>query len=259
MSSHIENLDQHLLDCTNSLLHLTLGVSRKVQAFGSDSPSMPHITWDGPSHYKAQVVDGKILSIDMLSQFCNTLYLEAMDLLQSEILLGANVPCLGDPIHPNNTVYSDKLQNTTLGYSFLTDVENKTLVREETKWFILQHIFSVQSLRQEFFGPSNTTPNFIRYSAWLGTVGKFVEILAVLCHVTSGQPTRGTEVTTSMIINSSSGSPRSVYWTHNTIMLTQHYNKTSSVHGDQYIARFLPKPIAHLFVLYLAVVRPMEK
>lgn len=123
----------------------------------------------------------------------------------------------------------------------------------------MQHIFSVESLRQEFFGPSNTTPNLIRYSAWLGKVAKLVEILAVLCHVTSGQPTRGTEVTTSMIINSSSGSPRSVYWTQNTIMLTQHYNKTSSVHGDQCIARFLPQPIAHLFVLYLAVVRPMEK
>ncbi|CAO3638363.1 unnamed protein product [Mucor hiemalis] len=78
-------------------------------------------------------------------------------------------------------------------------------------------------------------------------------------HISSGQPTRGTEITATAIYNNNMGGIRNVYWAYKSIMLTQSYIKSSHKTGDMYIARFLPKSLSYLVVTYLAVVRPFER
>ncbi|KAI7870279.1 uncharacterized protein EV154DRAFT_487835 [Mucor mucedo] len=76
------------------------------------------------------------------------------------------------------------------GYSFIIDSENNTLVDIKTSTYVLRHILSSPTLRQQYQNLDSRTINVTLYSKWLRDVGKFVEFLAVMCDVTSGQPTR---------------------------------------------------------------------
>jgi hypothetical protein len=108
-------------------------------------------------------------------------------------------------------------------------------------------------------GTKNGAMNALAFSEWLHDADKFVEILLLLVHLTSGQPTRGSEVTSTTIVNKASGGIRGVYWCNKTVMITQYYNKSTNVHGDKFIARFLPNAISKLMVVYLIIVRTMER
>lgn len=49
---------------------------------------------------------------------------QANKIMRDGLLLGANLPCLGDPIDEDNTEYVDKMGSGRMGYSFLNDPEN---------------------------------------------------------------------------------------------------------------------------------------
>lgn len=230
-----------------------------VKTFGSDHPSLPQIVWNPEDNYKSLFFEDQQVSITMLSKLCHVLFDKAEAILKDDIFLEANFPVLGDPINPNNTVYADQFNNRSLSYNFFTDPQNEALTCDETRSYIMNHIFSTETLRIKYFGINNNEINALEFSTLFEKISEFVGIIAILIHITSGQPTRGTEITASSITNNTKGGLRSIYWCHKTIMLTQYYNKSSTVNGDKYIARFLPQPLAHLVVLYLCCVRPVER
>lgn len=234
------------------------GFIRIWKQYGRDNPSVPRIVWGQDNTYNSLEFDGHSVSISMLSRFVQTLISRAEDEME-KLLLGANVPCLGNPVDMRQTRHVDSLSNICPGYSFVTDPSNATLNSRETSGYVLRQIFSSTRLKQEFFGVNGNTPNTIRLSSWLSQSGKFVELLLILIHLTAGQPTRATEILSASIINNDRGGVRSIYWVHQTIMLVQYYSKTSGRFGDKFVARFLPKKVAHLVVLYLAVIRPFER
>lgn len=176
----------------------------------------------------------------------------------NELLLGAHLPCLGESADMlDNTNYVDLLSCTRDGYSYINDPQNRVL--NENAEYISNHIFSNQLIYEKYFTTKDEISNEVAFSEWLSKAGLLMDLLLLLCHLSSGQPTRGTEHLASTIANNGFGGVRSLYWVQNTVCLVQYYNKSSKKHGDKFIARFLPKPIAHLLTAYLTIIRPMEK
>lgn len=197
-------------------------------------------------------------SIDMISKlYYHVLLYKAETHLKDKLLLGADLPPLFDQGNLENTEFREMPSSTKAGYSFLRDPANDALHNKNTAQYILSYVFSTPAERFKFFDGNHPIPT--AFEGWLTDAAYFVEILAVLIHISSGQPTRGTEITATTIYNNNKGGLRNLYWTHKCAMITQSYSKNSYRTGDQYIARFLPKALSYLLVTYLAVVRPFEK
>lgn len=249
---------KYLLDSENSEFANLIGLLRLSKTFSSDQPSMPRIIWSSSGDYTSLAFDGQEVSISSLSYFYHSLMDKATLLLKENILLGCNYSDLFDNIDENQANFHDLLSSTRAGYSFISDNRNTLLASQDTRSRLLLHVLSTQDLGLRFFGIDGHSPNNVAFSEWLGYASSFIEIVAILVHISAGQPTRGTEVTAATIVNNSLGGLRSVFWCKKTMMIVQYYNKSSTVHGDKFIARFLPKPLANLLVAYLAIVRPFE-
>lgn len=183
---------------------------------------------------------------------------KATSIFKDKVLLGADYFFLGDPINQLNNDFADQLHSVKVGYSFLYDGDNATLHDQSTRTHLFRHICSVKELCQRFFGVTGTTTNLLAFSEWMHDVSTFVGMIAVLIHLSAGQPTRGTEFTSATLVNNQDGGMRSLFWCQKTLMLGQYYSKSETIHGDKHIGRFLPKPLANLVVAYLALVRPFE-
>jgi hypothetical protein len=90
-------------------------------------------------------------------------------------------------------------------------------------------------------------------------VGKFLEYLLILIHITGGQPGCGTEITTLRYANATQ-SMRNVFVKEGRVMIVTEYHKSIAV-ADQVkvIPRFLPERVGRLLVVYLADVLPFHQ
>lgn len=257
-SADYDSTLKYLWDSENSEFAHLIGLLRLSKTFASDQPSMPRIIWSSSNDFTSLAFDGQEVSLANLSYLCHSLMDKASFIFKDNILFGLDYSDLFDAVDPNRTNFQDILSSTRAGYSFINDRSNTSLASQETRSRLLLHILSDQELSLRFFGVDGNSPNEVAFSEWLSHASNFVGIIALLIHITAGQPTRGTEITAATIVNNSLGGIRSVFWCKETIMIVQYYSKSSTVHGDKFIARFLPKPLANLLVAYLAIVRPLE-
>jgi hypothetical protein len=87
---------------------------------------------------------------------------------------------------------------------------------------------------------------------------EFRKLLILLCHLTSGQPARGTEIASMTVTNSDS--LKSLYWRENCIITCTVYNKINSVTGsDHVICRFLAPEVTKLILIDLSIVKVLER
>lgn len=252
---HNEKL-QFLYDTQNNQMQEQLGFLRLYKTCGRDQPAITRIVWSSDNTYQSLAIDGTPVTIGMLSKLIHSLSALA-DHTLNELLLGAPLPGLDENGCMRDTDYKDLLSRTEDGYSYINDPSNRALAQNAE--YISNHIFSNDDLYEKYFTTDDEIPNEVAFSEWLTKAGLLVELLLLLCHLSSGQPTRGTELLASTIANNGFGGIRSVYWVHKTVCLVQYYNKSSKKYGDKFIARFLPKPIGHLLTAYLTIIRPMER
>lgn len=93
---------------------------------------------------------------------------------------------------------------------------------------------------------------------WLKRTKTFLETLAVVIHITYGQPARAEELASVLIKNQTFGM-RNIYWSRGRVMLATSYSKTRSTTGkEELVAGFLPKEVGDLLVKYLSLIRPTE-
>ncbi|KAK4514156.1 uncharacterized protein ATC70_001743 [Mucor velutinosus] len=203
-NSEKEALEYVQVTKDNAFFRLT-GIMRQAEVFGADQPTIPKIIWSATSNYRSLFYNGHEISINSISRLLLSLKDQANLIMHDDLLLGANVPCLGDPVDEDNTEYVDKMSSERIGYSFLNDVENEALVDSKTSGYIPRHILSNRELRERFFGLDGSTPNHLTLQGWLNQCEQYVKFLATIIHIEAGQPTRGTEISSSTIINNSKG------------------------------------------------------
>ncbi|KAL0138351.1 hypothetical protein V8B55DRAFT_1576521 [Mucor lusitanicus] len=89
---------------------------------------------------------------------------EAWELLKDKVLLGANIPCLHDPIDPNATYYDDMMSSMRMCYAFYVDPRNRILNEKSTTGYIIRHILSTPDLKLKLFGVDKSVIVFVRYA-----------------------------------------------------------------------------------------------
>ncbi|KAL9536653.1 hypothetical protein PS6_011839, partial [Mucor atramentarius] len=213
--------------------YMLCGVTRLADAYGSDYATISKIIWCESDGYKSLYYNNKQVSIDGLSRFALALQDEAMGLLRDKLLLGANIPCLGNPDNEDMTRYNDQMSSDGVGYSLINDPANEILHRDSTMHYIILQILSNEDLKQRFGFINGRLTNILALDQWLKVATKFVKLPALATHILAGQPARGTELCATTIVNNNKSGIRGVFWTYHRIMLVQYYNKSRKVFGDK--------------------------
>lgn len=84
---------------------------------------------------------------------------------------------------------------------------------------------------------------------------RFLEYLLLLCHITTGQPSRGTELLGLRHSNSVHGCHRNIFLENRLVGLVITYHKGYHILGStKIIHRYLPQEVSKLIVHYLWLV-----
>ena len=102
--------------------------------------------------------------------------------------------------------------------------------------------------------------NRVDIEKYMQSVVDFRAKLMILMHTTSGQPARGTELTTIRHSNTAGGKHRNVFIEDGRVVFVTRYHKGYNIKGDvKIIHRYLPREVGDLFVKYLWLVLPFQR
>ncbi|KAG9382313.1 hypothetical protein A1F94_006234 [Pyrenophora tritici-repentis] len=91
-------------------------------------------------------------------------------------------------------------------------------------------------------------------------VVEFREKLAVLMHITGGQPARGPELLSVRHSNTVQGGHRNIFIEDGMVVFVTRYHKGYKVSGDvKIIHRYLPREVGELVVWYMWLVLPFQQ
>lgn len=200
------------------------------------------------------LVDKKTkVSLSILGDLYRNVFGTAQLILQQDLLWGMSAK----EIIASLPICSmqDSLRDLRIGFCFLN--------YPECKWpsqLIFHHLASNSDMASTLFTNHNSSICVNEHDArnYIKKCSELLESLLCLCHLSSGQPARATELA-SMMLRNTATAVRSFYIYQGKVLLMPSYNKTNSMlQSDRPIARFLPEDLGQLFVLYLSVVRPFE-
>ena len=223
-------------------------ISRLVASFALNESLLPIIIWDKLST-KTLFIKGKKISINDISNAAKFSINKVKSII--DILLSGYI--IKDVMNYNN-IY-DQLENNDPGYSFIIDNNNKFngLFNSLIKYF-----YSKRNLKNKYFS-NNSESNYQNKYNYLNKCSELIEWILISIHLTYGQPARGTELTSTQIINPSFGF-QNIFWINNTIAISTYYSKMSSIsQSNRTIIRFLPIVLSELVVKYLIYIRPIER
>jgi hypothetical protein len=231
---------------------------QKLRVYGKkirdSTTSLGYIVWsdDGQElEYK-----GLKFSIAALKQFVRQQVNLAQDQLQQLLLIHAEeareevVPILR--LHD----LKDDPSLSRLGQSFLTDPRNVALQGYD-RW-LLNRALKHNWLQDEFFiDVKQARWKSSAVEDYLNKVDAFLERLLLLAHILSGQPPRGTEITSLQYCNAAHGRRRNITIENGLVsFVTFCYKGYSITNCTKIIHRYLPQEVSELLVYYLWLVLP---
>lgn len=145
------------------------------------------------------------------------------------------------------------------GWNFLQDHRTRLPVDGE-RW-LFDRVGQDRAIRDRFLKPASRSgvdrPGVERY---MGRVVAFREKLAVLMHITGGQPARAPEVLSVRHSNTVKGGHRNVFVEDGMVVFVTRYHKGYAMSGDvKVIHRYVPREVGELVVWYLWLVLPFQQ
>jgi hypothetical protein len=187
-----------------------------------DTGALPQVSWLGIKEGVVLAIHGKRVELAELQSLASTLLRDARTQLDSGIKMGIR------SLDWAKFEPEDDLMNTVENYSFVTS-RNNDLIKD--KMYLL-HTFIANEVTRSFFSRGMNGNNILwrknECMKWLRRCQKFVETLAVLCHLLGGQPARGSEFITLRWRNAID-EQRGVYWVNGSVILLAIYSKTRSI------------------------------
>jgi hypothetical protein len=122
-------------------------------------------------------------------------------------------------------------------------------------------VLNIEWLRAEFLEIQQPSPK-IKWKipavqAYLRDRDRFLELLLLLCHLTGGQPARGTEILSLRHRNTLHGRQRSIFIEQGLVSTVTSYYKGYHITGStKIIHRYLPKEVSELMIYYLWIILP---
>jgi superfamily II DNA helicase RecQ len=163
----------------------------------------------------------------------------------------------------------DNPAETKVGWSFLDDARNGFGGVDGKRW-LQERVVREKPLQDAFVDTAATLAGQTSSQGHQGVVWKaerireyskvmqsFRQTLLTLCHMTGGQPPRGTEMVTIPWINTANGESRGVFIEDGLLVLMGAYHKNIGASGKaKIIHRYMPKEVGELVVYYLWLVLP---
>jgi hypothetical protein len=145
-------------------------------------------------------------------------------------------------------------------WSFLQHNENLLGPLPDRRSWLLDRVLSNEWLYEEFLGKDAAGKTVWRYGnakAYKEKVTRFLELLLLLIHLTSGQPARRTEILSIRYMNTVHGHHRNIFIENGMVSTVTSYYKGYNVTGStKIIHRYLPKEVGELLVYYLWLILP---
>ncbi|CAD0046302.1 unnamed protein product [Aureobasidium pullulans] len=194
------------------------------------------------------------LHMSQLRRMVSLLTYDTRELLDSLLLLGLRTPPL------SLQSLSDSPNSSEAGFSFVRLPRNGEFLKADGSRWLLDQVIAAPHLQRQFFaGRASDTFKAPAVNRYIRHVDRFRTNLAVLCHITSGQPARATEILSIRHRNSYEGGHRGVYIDGGLVSLTTSYYKGSTIAAKadvNIIQRYLPETVGLLVVRYLWLVLP---
>ncbi|MGH3848179.1 MAG: DEAD/DEAH box helicase, partial [Pseudonocardiaceae bacterium] len=150
---------------------------------------------------------------------------------------------------------ADDFNQPKAGWSFTQDPRTPWPV-DGPQW-MAHRMRAERPLQQLFIQASEGRLSIDGIDRFLGFVADFKEKLAVICHITSGQPARGPELLSIRHRNTAAGGQRNVFIEDGLVALVTRYHKGFYASGDaKVIHRYVPRAVGELIVWYIWLVVP---
>jgi superfamily II DNA or RNA helicase len=175
---------------------------------------------------------------------------EATEMLQQELLFG-----LGLPEIPWDSI-RDTPASDADGWCFLDDGSAAWPV--DGKTWLFRRIRALPDVRERFERPASEHGVARKaVSDYQAAIGRFLEKLLVLMHITGGQPARGPEILSVRHRNTAAGKLRNVLIEDGLVAFVTLYHKGYEVTAQEKVVhRYLPREVGSLLVRYLWLVVP---
>jgi len=197
---------------------------------------------------KTFYLNGKPVIISKFKQMARDLVTEAEDMLWKNLLWKEE---RDERFVLKLDTIVDDVTFSTRGWSFVNRKENG--LDNGLEWMLDQVMQTEEGRRlRSRDGRWKIAP----VKRYVRSVKRFLERLLLACHVTSGQPGRGTEITTIRRVNGLL-QDRNVFVADGRVMTVVRYHKSQSQWDKpKVVPRFLPWRLAQVMVVYLAYVQP---
>ena len=197
---------------------------------------------------KTFYLNGKPVVVSKFKQMARDLVTEAEEMLWKDLLWK-------EERDERFVLKLDKIMDdvtfTNRGWSFVHRKENG--LDNGLEWMLEQVMQTAEGRRLRL---RDGRWKFAPVKRYVRLVKRFLERLLLACHVTSGQPGRGTEITTIRRVNGLL-QDRNVFVADGRVMTVVRYHKSQSQWDKpKVVPRFLPWRLAQVMVVYLAYVQP---
>ena len=146
------------------------------------------------------------------------------------------------------------------GWSFLQHHENLLGPLPDRQSWLLDRVLSNEWLHEEFLSKDAAGRTIWQYGnakAYKEKVTRFLELLLLLIHLTSGQLARGTEILSICHMNTVHGHHCNIFIENGMVSTVTSYHKGYNVTGStKIIHRYLLKEVGELLVYYLWLILP---
>ena len=163
-------------------------------------------------------------------------------------------PIPWDTLTDNPSVYKP-------GYSFIHDDRNQFPV-DGSRW-LFDRVINEEDIRAGFVQDADSEPLDWcrdRVARYMQAVRRLKEKLAILIHISAGQPARAPELLSIRYENTRTGGRRNVFIEDGKIVLVTAYHKGYNFGGNtKIIHRYLSREVGEIVVRYLWLIQPFQR
>ncbi|KAE8549026.1 hypothetical protein EYB25_002343 [Talaromyces marneffei] len=157
--------------------------------------------------------------------------------------------------------YGKKIQNTTTSLGYIYWSEDQERLSYKSLEMTMESFRRFVQIEAEFL-EIQPAGHQIKWKipavqAYFRDRDRSLELLLLLCHLTGGQPTRGTEILSLRHRNTLHGRHRSIFIEQGLVSTMTSYHKGYHITGStKIIHRYLPKEVSELMIYYLWIILP---
>jgi hypothetical protein len=217
-----------------------------------NTTSRGHVEWTGDELLYKELH----FSMAQFRSMVHRLASESQRLLTEELLFSSKTAPV--PSVPWESI-RDNPTDERPGWNFLKDQRTRMPVDGE-RW-LFEQVGQDASIQSQFMKPgSQSGVDRQAVERYMDRVVEFREKLAVLMHISGGQPARGLEILSVRHSNTVQGGHRNVFIEDGMVVFVTRYHKGYNLSGDvKIIHRYLPREVGELVVWYMWLVLPFQQ